>query len=90
MRYANYRRTYSRKWSSAIYTNAVDLAKKIDALMRDNIVYEINIVKGIDGEDVVKLLWDQEMIERRIEALESEMKENHEIFKEDIDRLRAI
>ena len=42
---------------SDIYTNAVDLARKIERLRTDdNVVnWSIEIVKGIDGEDVVKI-----------------------------------
>ena len=42
---------------SDIYTNAVDLARKIERLRTDDDVvnWGIEIVKGIDGEDVVKI-----------------------------------
>ena len=44
---------------SAIYSNdmAVMMAKKISSLVEQNQPYELKIVKGIDGEDVVKLSW---------------------------------
>ena len=42
---------------SDIYTNAVDLARKIERLRTDdNVVnWGIEVVKGIAGEDVVKI-----------------------------------
>lgn len=59
---ANNRKT----WESAIYTNAVDLAKKIDKLNELHVNYTIKIVDGIGvGEKVVRLDWDQEYINQR-------------------------
>lgn len=53
-------------WESAIYTNAVDLAKKIDKLNELHVNYTIKIVDGIGiGEKVVRLDWDQEYIDKR-------------------------
>lgn len=40
-----------------IYTNAIDLAKKIQRLNESGFPYEISIVKGIDNEDIVKVEW---------------------------------
>ena len=40
-----------------IYTNAVDLAKKIQQLNNAGRAYKIEIVKGINNESVVKLTW---------------------------------
>ena len=55
-----------RIWESAIYTNAVDLAKKIDKLNELHVNYTIKIVDGIGiGEKVVRLDWDQEYINKR-------------------------
>ena len=53
-------------WESAIYTNAVDLAKKIEKLNELHVDYTIKIVDGIGvGEKVVRLDWDQEYINKR-------------------------
>lgn len=43
-----------------IYTNAIDLARKIDRLRKDDNVtaWSIDIVKGIGKEDVVKISYD--------------------------------
>lgn len=38
-----------------IYTNAVDLAKRIITLKENDITYDIDIVKGVNKEDIVKL-----------------------------------
>lgn len=43
-----------------IYTNAIDLAKKIQELNGRGISYEISIVNGIGKEQVVKLSWVEE------------------------------
>ena len=43
---------------SNIYTNAIDLAKKIAELNSENANYEISIVNGIDGEKVVKVSYE--------------------------------
>jgi len=43
---------------SSIYTNAIDLAKKIAELNSENVKYEISIVDGIDGEKVVKVSYE--------------------------------
>lgn len=40
-----------------IYTNAVDLAKKILRLNKSGFPYEISIVRGIANEEVVKVEW---------------------------------
>ena len=45
---------------TSIYTNAIDLAKKIQELNGRGISYEIKIVNGINKEQVVALSWVEE------------------------------
>ena len=50
--------------NTVIFTNAVDLAKAVNRMVAEHYFNEVNymwkleIVKGIDNEDVVKLTYD--------------------------------
>jgi hypothetical protein len=55
---------------SRVYTanEAIDLAKKIAWLNNSGFRYTINFGKGVDREDVVIVLWEEEFEEEAIEA----------------------
>lgn len=76
--YREWRENFKDHWETAIYTNAVDLAKKIKKLDDMHVCYEIEIVKGIDGENVVKVSWDSEFIERYVSELSTKIEKLEE------------
>ena len=55
---------------SAVYTGdeAITLAKKIERLNNDGCKYQFNYCKGIDGEDVILLLWEMEIEDEAVEG----------------------
>lgn len=76
--YKEWRRNFRNTWKSAIYTNAIDLAKKIKKLDDMRVCYEIEIVKCIAGEDVVKVSWDSEFIESYVSELSTKIEKLEE------------
>lgn len=52
-----------------IYSNndAVSMARKINRLRNLGVDFELAIAKGIDGENVVSLTWDETEYERALE-----------------------
>ena len=55
--------------TSNIYSNdqAVSLAMKIQKLQGYGVPFEISIARGIGGEKVVSLSWDEKVLEKAIE-----------------------
>lgn len=55
-----------------IYSNndAVSLARKINRLRNLGVDFELSIVKGIGGENVVNLSWDEKEYEEALNAEE--------------------
>lgn len=76
--YREWRENFKGNWETAIYTNAVDLARKIQRLDDMHVCHEIEVVKGIDGENVVRVSWDSEFIERYISELSTKIEKLEE------------
>lgn len=100
---ANYVRPYqtyeswgnqnSKNWKGEIFTDTVELAKKIRGLRKNRVFFRIDVVTDAAKKEAALLTWDQEAIDRWIKNLEETIKdenENNERCQERIDQLKAI
>lgn len=56
--------------NSAVFTDGevIDMARKIKWLNNSCCKYTINFAKGVDGEDVVVILWEEEFEDEAVEG----------------------
>lgn len=91
--YEGWRNQNSKNWKGEIFTDAVELAKKIRGLRKNHVVFRIDVVMDAAKKEAALLTWDQEMIDSWIENLERTIKEeneNNESCQKRIDELKAI